>query len=814
MRNQLLIGAAIAALSFPAAAFAQSTGSVDFDEGEIVITGSAETGVGGVNIPDSPKAKVEISRELMLRQTPGQTVNEMINLVPGVSFTNNDPFGSLGGSFTIRGFASDRISQTIDGIPLNDSGNYALYTNQQPDPETLESVNVNLGSTDVDSPTASAVGGTINIRTRTPSDDLGAMAVVSYGDIIARGDPGSRPYHRGFVMLDTGTFTSFGTKAWFSASRAVNESTYSNYGGVDKQQYNGKIYQPIGTNGDFVAVSGHYNQNRNNFNGSPYNNVTIGNNGGIAPEDRFYEINYPCNTDTPQAGVADSPNGCGNEFERRFNPSNTGNIRINSRFTLSDGLVLTVDPSFQYVKANGGGLTVGYESPTARTLGGTPLYGYIGNRYAFGRDLNGDGDLLDQVRVSSPSQTQTRRYGVIANLSYELDENNRVRLSYTFDRARHRQTGQSGFVLSNGEVDDVFPVNNPITTADGVELNDRDRLSYATLHQIAGEYRGSFMEEALSVQIGGRLPFFTRDLNQYCFTTSAGGFVDCLTDPSREAAYAAANPNFAPPQSRKLDYNKFLPNLGFTYRIVEPVSLFASYAKNLSVPGTDVLYGALYFDEGDPQAKPAAETSDSFDAGVRYQSGIIQAQMTGWYTKYTNRLASAYDPDCDCSVTRNLGEVTKWGFDGSISARPIPEVLVYVFGSVLNSEIKDNVQTGAASFAQTAGKREGGAPKHTFGARVQGSLGDFDIGMQVKRTGSRFLNDINTVTLPGYTVADLDIRYSLAGAGLERSYFQLNITNLFDESYIGSASSGLTTTSTFVNIGSPRAIVGSLVVGF
>ncbi|OYX17252.1 MAG: TonB-dependent receptor [Sphingomonadales bacterium 32-67-7] len=814
MRNHLLIGAAVAALAFPAAAHAQSTGSVDFDEGEIVITGSAETGVGGVNIPDSPKAKVEIDRELMLRQTPGQTVNDIINLVPGVSFTNNDPFGSLGGNFTIRGFSSDRISQTVDGIPLNDSGNYALYTNQQQDPETLESVNVNLGSTDVDSPTASAVGGTVNIRTRTPRDDFGAMAVASYGNIIARGNPGDRPFHRGFVMIDTGTLTSFGTKAWFSASKATNESVYSNYGGVDKQQYNGKIYQPIGSNGDFIAVSGHYNQNRNNFNGSPYNNVTISNNGGIAPEDRFYEIAYPCTTDTPQAGVADTPNGCGNEFERRFNPSNTGNIRINSRFTLSDGLVLTVDPSFQYVKANGGGLTVGYEAPTARTLGGTPIYGYIGNRYAFGRDLNGDGDLLDQVRVSSPSQTQTRRYGVIANLSYELDENNRVRLSYTFDRARHRQTGESGVVLSNGEVDDVFPVNNPLLTADGVPLQDRNRLSYATLHRIAGEYRGSFFDDALSIQLAGALPFFTRDLNQYCFTTSSGGFVDCLTDPSRAAAYATANPNFAPPTSRKLDYNKFLPNLGFTYRIVDSVSVFASYAKNLSVPGTDVLYGALYFDESDPQAKPAAETSDSFDAGVRYQSGIIQAQMTGWYTQYNNRLASAYDPDCDCSVTRNLGEVSKWGFDGSISARPIPELLVYVFGSVLNSEIKENVQTSATGFAQTAGKREGGAPKHTFGARVQGSLGDLDIGFQVKRTGSRFLNDINTVTLPGYTVADLDIRYSLAGAGLERSYFQLNITNLFDESYIGSASSGLTTTSTFVNIGSPRAIVGSLVVGF
>src|SRR5690606_5208687 len=121
----------VALLSTPA--FAQSTGSSDFDD-EIVVTGSSSRDVAGIQIPDSPKAKVVIGSELIQRQRPGQSINEIINLVPGVSFTNNDPWGSSGGNFTIRGFDSSRISQTFDGIPLNDSGNYAIYTNQQVDP--------------------------------------------------------------------------------------------------------------------------------------------------------------------------------------------------------------------------------------------------------------------------------------------------------------------------------------------------------------------------------------------------------------------------------------------------------------------------------------------------------------------------------------------------------------------------------------------------------------------------------------------------------------------------------------------------------
>src|SRR3546814_12779061 len=94
-------------------------------------------------------------------------------MLPGVSFQNNDPFGSAGGTLTIRGFDNSRISPTFDGIPLNDSGNYALYSNQQPDPELIETVNGNLGSTDVDRPPAAASGPTVTYRKPTTFDAVG-----------------------------------------------------------------------------------------------------------------------------------------------------------------------------------------------------------------------------------------------------------------------------------------------------------------------------------------------------------------------------------------------------------------------------------------------------------------------------------------------------------------------------------------------------------------------------------------------------------------------------------------------------------------
>ncbi|MED5544613.1 MAG: TonB-dependent receptor [Pseudomonadota bacterium] len=836
----------VAFLAVPA--FAQSTGSTEFENDAIIVSGVRIDDIAGVRIPDSPKAKVEISREFIASQRAGQSVNEMINLVPGVSFTNNDPWGSSGGNFSIRGFDSSRISQTFDGIPLNDSGNYAIYTNQQVSPELIETVNINLGSTDVDSPTASAVGGTVNIRTIVPSDEFGAMTSMTYGDVVANGSSGEdRAYQRFFGKIETGTFTSFGTKAWFAAEYARNGAAFANYGKVEKQQYNAKIYQPLGGD-DFIALSGHYNQNRNNFGGSPFRaNAFTGDKSG-----RFYELNngWPCTVTEGTTGVADGTNGCGTDFERRYNPSNTGNVRLASLFTLTDRLTLSVDAAYQYVKANGGGTNNAYESEYTRDAvydedtGAliTPAFsgtGNYGGTYYFGRDLNGDGDALDRVTVLQPSQTQTHRYVAIANLAYEINDNNRIRLSYSFDRARHRQTGTTGALKPNGEPYDVFPINDPLTDLAGNVLQKRDRLSYATLHKVAGEYRGTFLEDKLTVVLGLAAPFYSRDLTQNCFTTSAGGYVDCVP-LDQQADYMAARPNSRLPQSRNVDYDKLLPNVGFTFNLTPEVALAASYSKNISVPGTDTLYNAFYFEDGTDAAYRVPETADSFDVSLRYSSPIVQAALTGWYTQYKNRLVTAYDIDGNSTDT-NLGPVKKYGIDASVSVRPVSVLSLYAFGSWIKSEIEDDAVTGSCSgaileadrcyvsngtaYVRTAGNRERATPEWLVGGRAQLDLGDFTAGVQGKYTGSRYLNDINGTIddltgakFGGYTVVDLNFGYKLESLGLANSEVQLNVSNLFDEFYVGSFSGGLDTSpsssSAFVNFGAPRAISATLIMGF
>ncbi|HKC03629.1 MAG TPA: TonB-dependent receptor [Sphingomicrobium sp.] len=925
------------AVFIPSIASAQSTGTIEAEK-SIVITGTRARDVGGVQTPDTPKAKIVLTQEIISRSNPGQTILDTINMVPGVSFQNNDPYGSSGGTLTIRGFDSTRISLTFDGIQLNDSGNYAIFSNQQLDPELIEQVNVNLGSTDVDSPTASAVGGTVNYRTMTPTKEPGFRGVASIGDWN---------YWRLFGVFNTGEIGPWHTRAFFAASRTKNDVPFNNYGKISKQQYNGKIWQPIGSSGDFFSISGNYNQNRNNFFGSlPLRTdltrtITVAGVPTIVPRivgpnsqnryptnrhERFYDINFPCTVDAPQAGApadspgtatgpgtaANDPNGdlatCGTEFDRRYNPSNTGNIRVASKFTLSDGLVLTVDPSYQYVKANGGGTVTAQEglrdinpgdppgategvtaTPAQCALGNTPtrtcVAGFFGGSPFFGRDINGDGDTIDAVSVVAPSQTHTDRYGVIAGLRWDFAQHQTVRVGYTLDWARHRQTGEVNLLQNDGEPVDVFPINSPEEDATGTVLEKRDRVSRAILNQFSGEYRGDF--GPLTVNVGIRAPFFVRDLHNYCFTSSASGFVECSgQDPTRDAQIALLNPytvdpltgrvlsGFSPPQKRKFKYDKLLPNIGAIYDIMPTLSVFANYSKGLSVPSTDNLYNSFFFAPDTEQAKPKPEMTDSFDGGLRYRTGKIQAQLSGWYTHFTNREAQAFDPDLNVSVFRNLGTVNKWGLDGSVAYEPIKQLTLYAFGSWNKSKIQDNIQLGSfgtgvnqitdcdnvpvgalpsdiiKSCAFTKGNRESGSPKYTYGLSAFGDIGPISLGIEAKRTGPRFIFDNNAQmfetgvnltnlnnasadpaavfgkTAPAYWLVNLDARVKLdwMSKSLNKTYLQFNLYNAFDKFYVGGFGGGLAqafnTAVTqygnppFVQIGAPRTFSASVNVAF
>lgn len=814
------------------AASAQSSGTVATEATEVeavVVTGARGpfTIDGTIAAETVAKTRSTITQEYIETQTPGQTILQSLNLVPGLNFVNADPYGNSGGNIRMRGFDGNRVSLTFDGVPLNDTGNYATYTNQQLDPELISRASVNQGTTDVDSPTASATGGTINYTSARPLEDSGFQFNVSAGEFN---------YRRVFARADVGAFGPWGTTGYVTASY-TNYDKFKGPGELEKKQFNGKLHQDLG-DGDFASVAFNWNVNRNDF----YNNFI---NKAQFESGNYLENDIACIRPVGVNGTTQNEatqstrilsdgtvamGSCTNYHGLRINPSNTGNIRGQFSYGLTDSLRFTFDPSFQYVVANGGGFTLVQERDDRLDLAG-------GNTGGPGVDLNGDGDVLDNVGLYTPNTTNTHRYGIISSLIWDLNDDHRLRAAYTLDYGRHRQTGEATRFDRTSEPLNVFggqerwgSPDDRVFGVDGSWYRGRDRFSIAQLNQIALEYRGDFFEDAVTVNIGARAPFFVRELNQYCYSQNGRSTVRCTTETPTPDPVITGNFRFPStgttswiaPYSAEIKYEDVLPNAGVVYRFAEGHSVYVSYAEGISVPRTDNLYqpirdtatGELDFSTVQP------ETTKSTDLGYRFRNDRTVASIALWWTDYDNRIVSSRDNDPLSPffgefIDRNLGAVEQSGVDAQIGYEVSEQLTVYASASYNTSEVQDDLETAPGVFLPTAGKKLVETPMWTYSGRIDWQpTEDLSIGFQGKFVDDRFTNDVNSESFDSYTVFDIDARYDLTRTfGIRDAYVQLNVTNIFEEEYLGNISTSTTGNRTG-SLGAPRTAVISLGTSF
>jgi len=833
---------------------AQSTATQAMESSIESVTVTGESQMSGIMKPITvPKERSTITQDFIDKQPAGQSVFEMLNKVPGFNFTNNDPYGNSGGNVRIHGFDGNHISFTWDGMPLNDTGNYAIYTNQVADSEIIGSASVNQGTTDVDSPTAAATGGVVAIVSAKPKDKWGVMLDSSAG---------TNSYKREFLRLDTGEFGPWNTVAFASFSY-TSYNKFRGSGSQNKQQFNANIYQDLGELG-WVQLAMHWNENRNHFynnptfypttstlqtvNGvltgvTPFPLVTGGPSAPVLAYDSVdgsftgtgavtnalgYGFNYdylPTCTRVPGAAGAQNDAGCSSFFGVRINPSNTGNVRLSSLFHLTDKVSLTVDPSFQFVLANGGGYTS--LSETDPRLAGSKYPGVKGG------DLNGDSDTLDTIGVYSPSNTNTLRYGINTSLVWHVSQDHSLQLAYTGDFGFHRQTAQYSFLKPDGMPWDSFggyrDVANRVLSVDGVAVRGRDRRSHAFLNQLAFAYEGNYWEDMVHVSAGVRSPFMTRDLNQLCYMQVTGasniGFPTCTSGTPTSAlqangvvtlpqapgvSAAVVNGLYVPPAQKTVNFSRVLPNIGIS---ASPFGaqhqFFVDYAAGLAAPRTDNLYNGgnngkcVTAGVSTPNAAGCVyssfstvtpETSTNYDIGYRYVSDMVTASITAYNTQFRNRIVTSFDQEQGISIDRNIGSVNVDGVDAEANVALMPDLSFYNSVSYTKSRVSAGpqaiIQVGAGGTpVNLGGKTLVETPDWTASQRIEWKIAGWTLGLGGKYVGSRFATDNNDFKTPSYYVADADISYDLGGIGWNGSYVKLNAFNIFNERYLGSISS-------------------------
>jgi vitamin B12 transporter len=254
----LALLAATSALTLPRLALAAETIDATNEVDQIVIT----AGRAADKLSEVPVSMTIISAET-LRQRQAVVVSDILSRTPGVTVTRN---GGVGGStqVRIRGAESDQTAVLIDGVKLSDpsatGGGYNFATLLAGDVSRIEVLrgpqSTLWGS--------QAIGGVVNMITRTPDGPLSGDATI---------EGGSRA--TAYARVGVGAGGDWG--GWRLAAGSYTTAGVSNFdeamGGKEKDGYhNTSVSGRLDVNvTDWAAVDARvsYAAGRNEFDGFP-----------------------------------------------------------------------------------------------------------------------------------------------------------------------------------------------------------------------------------------------------------------------------------------------------------------------------------------------------------------------------------------------------------------------------------------------------------------------------------------------------------------------------------------------------------------
>ena len=767
---------AVAVLSM-SSAYAQNAPTVNDSGAQVTITGS-KVGMGLMVQEDAPKARSTITAEELAKQRPTGNAYEALSLLPSVNSFNHDSTGLFGGGLTLRGFNSDQIGATINGVPVNDSGSFSVFPQEYVDQENTCSQFVTQGSTDVDSPQIGATGGNFGIITCQPQKSRRFRAAQTIGNLNLS---------RTFLRYDTGLLADGKTAMFISYSHSQADK-WKGFGGAKRDHVDaGFSYEMDKFNyihGTFLYNRA-INNNISSFNLADLNNPNKG---------YFYDYSGTfIGHQTPVKGTAqnDVSQALGDSYYKlSLNPFENVVASVTAKFRISENTDIKILPYFWYGFGTGGTQQkVQAENAFLNTATG---------KLTASVDLNGDGDFLDKVIVANSSVTRTQRPGITASITHNVG-NHQILGGFWYERANHRQTGPMLSVDNNGNLADAFLRTNPIMRPDGTLYESRDWLTVSTASQFFLQDTMSFLNDKLSVNLGVRTPRIKRDFTNY----------------ANEGTNSGTTYNIVK------TYTDILPQLGARYQINNQNQLFASIAKNMKAPPNFVFSTTnnnVTLVNGVPvlASDVQQETSTSIDVGYRYQSKDFTSSFTVYQSDFKNRQATAFDPNTNLSALVNAGRVRSNGFEVEMGNSPLNGWSAYGSLGYNNSVIQSDLRVSATASLPTVGNEFPLTPMWKAGFSLQYETGVWYTRFKTKFTGIQQATLANDEEVPRYTVSDLDAGYQFPSTSLfKKPTLRFNLSNVFNAQYRNPSSQsvtnatafpGVTAKGVFYYLGAPRAV--------
>ncbi len=201
------------------------------------------------------------------------------------------------------------------------------------------------------------------------------------------------------------------------------------------------------------------------------------------------------------------------------------------------------------------------------------------------------------------------------------------------------------------------------------------------------------------------------------------------------------------------------------------------------------------FDYFKANVKP--ERASTVDFGVRTKRDDIEASLSTYCVNYRNRrvgIANCQLTAFCASVFANVGTVTTTGVEGLLVWQLAPSVSWSSSASYNSSKINDDYSTGTASGSKVVpiqGKDAIDAPRVIANSGLRYSDAGWIGNVGVRYVDKRYFTVLNDLSVPSYTVADAGVGYRLRNIGPSREVtVNLNVTNLFDASYLGPIGTG------------------------
>jgi iron complex outermembrane receptor protein len=703
----------------------------------VEVHGSARTHVGaGLMIKeDSPKSRSTVTQQYISEQAPGNPM-QLIALLPGVNTTSLDPLGLSSGYMSMRGLTQDQIGFTLEGFPVNDIGNYAIYPQEIVDAENLRSINVEQGSADLDSPHLSATGGAVDMYLLDPKEKFGGTVNGSYGNYNAR---------RVFGRLDTGYIGNTHLKGFISLSDAAEDS-WRGPGGQDKLHGETKWVNAWGQ-GNVVSFTLVGNTGTSTLFPSTHMSDWISK--GIH---NTYDGSWNPNSPDP------------NYYKLHRNPFTNIYASAPSKFTLTDHLTLTETPYFWYGNGNGGGA---YSENLRKFQWGSQTTTASIGPY--------NSSNTSSLLLYNPSNTVTYRPGSVTKLTW-TEGKNRLMAGYWFEYSKQFQTGPYSLINYNtGEPLDLLGGGQNLLLADGTTAQYRDTLTQTRIHTLFIADNLSLLNDKLNIEAGLKYAFVQRQGHNFLPDTSTGPYID-------------------------KSWQEPLPAASIRYKLNDKNQLFVSVTTNFRAPQNTSLYDSgTYYKNGGYGTKANVnlrpEISISTEAGWRYQSSKIMSSLTYFHYNFTNRLYSktvVTDSGSYYSQSINGGGMHADGVDFEIGTAPLFYHLRPYFSAEYVHAITDsNVASGGSSgdYVFSKGKFAPQTPQYQLAFNLNYDDGHFFGNYSLKYVGKQYSTFNNDQHIPSYVTMNLGLGYRFSSTGyFKKPTIRLNFQNLADRHYLGYAS--------------------------